>query len=41
MRFWHNLSTATVLSAASAGQAHSQAQWKHKKGMEKSYRLVW
>jgi hypothetical protein len=41
MRFWRNLSTAKVLSAASAGQARSQAQWKHKKGMAKSYRLVW
>jgi hypothetical protein len=30
--FWRNRSTATVVPAASAGQALSRAQRKHKKG---------
>jgi hypothetical protein len=30
--FWRNRSTATVLPAASAGQARSRAHRKHKKG---------
>jgi hypothetical protein len=30
--FWRNRSTATVVSAASAGQARSRAQHKQKKG---------
>ncbi|MFM9104376.1 MAG: hypothetical protein ACKOPS_24935 [Cyanobium sp.] len=30
--FWRNRSTATVVPAASAGQARSRAQRRHKKG---------
>jgi hypothetical protein len=30
--FWRNRSTATVVPAASAGQASSRAQRRHKKG---------
>jgi hypothetical protein len=30
--FWHNRSTATVVPAASASQARSRAQRRHKKG---------
>ncbi|QPN63641.1 hypothetical protein [Synechococcus sp. CBW1004] len=30
--FWRNRSTATVVPAASAGQARSHAQHRHKKG---------
>jgi hypothetical protein len=30
--FWRNRSTGTVVSAASAAQARSRAQLKHKKG---------
>jgi hypothetical protein len=30
--FWRNRSTATVVSAASASQARSRAQRRHKKG---------